>query len=632
MKHTLLFSCFLFAAVSLNAQSQRLVLIEEFTAEDCGPCAAVNPSFNQLIRDNAPKVVAIKYQGAIGNGNNNTLYQQNKSEVTTRENYYSINSSPTAVLDGNVMKKNAGQFKTSDINARYGDNSPFTLSVSHAFSTNSDSLTITVDVECTEDFTAGANTSLKLRLALIEKRIELAKAAPNGERVFEGAMRKMYPNASGTTLARLWTDGDIQSFTFKVLIPNYIYDKNELQLIAFIQDDQDKEVIQAAISQTQPVRIDGKLKNYSSAFMQCDASGFQPKVTIMNNGIDDLSSLDVSVKVKGVFAYTYNWFGNLKAGESEEVALPAISHSAGTSAIEVITSNPNSENDHNKRNDTLRSEFSFAVDAEPAPVLETFESGIPSKFAIENPGANTTWASGAYSAFGQGAKSAMLRFYAIGTGDEDYLYLPTLDLTPAEYARVNFDFAHALYGNNYNDQCDIEGSIDCGKTWITLWSKKGSALATKTGNVTAEFKPTDTEWKSDFASLDLFAGRTDILVRLKGVSDYGNNLYIDNINVEITATPNGGPTLPSSVGEIENSLKVNVYPNPANDVVRVDFSASVNIGSITVFNAQGVKVAQSEIAGQSLAEVAVHNLPSGVYQIVAVADGKTFRKPFVVVH
>ncbi|MBI9034293.1 MAG: hypothetical protein JEZ03_07470, partial [Bacteroidales bacterium] len=41
---------FAFSAVTLGfSQSQRLVLVEEFTQASCGPCAGQNPAFTALM-------------------------------------------------------------------------------------------------------------------------------------------------------------------------------------------------------------------------------------------------------------------------------------------------------------------------------------------------------------------------------------------------------------------------------------------------------------------------------------------------------------------------------------------------------------------------------------------------------
>jgi len=633
MKHFYTVLALVFFSGCAIAQSQRIVLVEEFTGEDCGPCAGINPTFNKMLNDNIAKAVSIKYQSIVNPGNTNVLYTQTKAEVNIRDSYYSTTSIPIAVVDGNFKKANAGQIKTVDIDTRYGDNSAFNLAVEHQFSVNGDSVFINVDIEATDNFAAGGNSTFKLRVALVEKEIELASPALNGERKFYNVMRKMYPNAAGTSLAQSWPIGQMQTITFKAKLPSYIYDKSEIQVVAFLQDDNSKEVQQAAISELKSVRIDSKVSMFNSGFMQCVTGGFDPKITLQNAGSDTLYTADIVVKVDNVEMPAYNWFGKLAKNQMVEITLPTISAaSPGAHNIQIYTASPNADVDQNNYNDTLNTQFSIASAPQSAPYIQDFESGIPTNFSLENPSGSITWAAGNYSAFGQGAKSAFARFFAIPRGEVDYMYLPTLDLTGADYARLKFDFAHVLYATGFKDQCDVEGSYDCGKTWITLWSKSGSDLATKTGVLTSEFKPTSTEWKSDFASLDIFAGKSNVLVRLKSLSDYGNNLYIDNFNVEITSTPNGGPADPNGIEDIANRLSFALYPNPAVDVVKVEFIEVYESARITVADARGVVCATMNVLNSNDVRLETKSLSNGVYFVSVESKGNIGRKAFVVAH
>ena len=39
-------------------------MVESFTQASCGPCAAQNPGFNNLLQNNGNRVVLLKYQTA----------------------------------------------------------------------------------------------------------------------------------------------------------------------------------------------------------------------------------------------------------------------------------------------------------------------------------------------------------------------------------------------------------------------------------------------------------------------------------------------------------------------------------------------------------------------------------------
>ena len=50
------------ASSTMLAQVPRKVLFEEFSGENCGPCAAINPYVTALADANPDKVILLKYQ------------------------------------------------------------------------------------------------------------------------------------------------------------------------------------------------------------------------------------------------------------------------------------------------------------------------------------------------------------------------------------------------------------------------------------------------------------------------------------------------------------------------------------------------------------------------------------------
>ena len=60
MKKLLLIAATIGIAASSNAQ--RMSIYEEFSGENCGPCAASNPALWTLMSANTSKVILVKYQ------------------------------------------------------------------------------------------------------------------------------------------------------------------------------------------------------------------------------------------------------------------------------------------------------------------------------------------------------------------------------------------------------------------------------------------------------------------------------------------------------------------------------------------------------------------------------------------
>lgn len=80
MKKILLLAGLGILSMQIYAQ-ERLVLFEEFTGENCPPCASANPGLMQLINSHN-NVEIIKYQSPIPSGG--PIYNQNTSDVQAR--------------------------------------------------------------------------------------------------------------------------------------------------------------------------------------------------------------------------------------------------------------------------------------------------------------------------------------------------------------------------------------------------------------------------------------------------------------------------------------------------------------------------------------------------------------------
>src|SRR6185369_2311981 len=116
-------------------------------------------------------------------------------------------------------------------------------------------------------------------------------------------------------------------------------------------------------------------------------------------------------------------------------------------------------------------------------------------------------------------------------------------------------------------------------SWDTpIYNLAGSALSTHVAVTSAYTPAVPADWRHEILSLNAYAGQPDILIQFSAISNYGNNLYIDDINI------NDGTT---GINLLSNSIEgVNVYPNPAHDGkfnVSVNFIQPQNL-TITVSN------------------------------------------------
>lgn len=211
--------------------------------------------------------------------------------------------------------------------------------------------------------------------------------------------------------------------------------------------------------------------------------------------------------------------------------------SAGNHILRIWTG---LQTDSTTCNDTLEFTMTVFVPTSNFPILEDYESGIfpPAQAFIENPDGARTWelvnTTGA-----NGAPTSAMRvngFSYNDRGQEDIFGLAVVDLTTpvaGAGAEATFDVAYRRYSNTYSEELRVEISTDCGATYTPVYTRAGNALATG-ANTTANWAPASSgDWRNDTVDLSAYVGNT-VLLRWVHVNDFGNNVYVDNINVNFT--------------------------------------------------------------------------------------------------
>jgi len=608
-------------------KSQRMVLVEEFTQASCGPCAAANPALRTLLAANTSKVIALKYQTSWPGVD--PMNAANPTDVATRVSYYTyISGVPMVVIDGDTIHDSGsaytgypGDLTQAYINTEYAVSAPFTINLSHTMSAHYDSVFITCNLTATA---AGTYSSgLKLQVALSEDEIDFC-AAPgaNGEKVFYNVMRQMIPNASGTTLATTWTANQTDPHTFAVKLPTYIYDKNRLSIVAFIQSTSDKSVQQTAYSAPIQLQLDGGFGcNAISGIpsMTCSPS-IAPIVTLKNFGSTTLTSATINYKVDASSSYTgYAWSGSLASGSTTNVTLPSSSVTSGAHTYYVSVVSPNSGTDYNSKNDLLTTAFNVGISsgATVPPLVEGFTlSTFPPTgwINVDVTNSGTKWArSSSYGGFGTSTNSTWIYFYNIAAGNMEELIVKPVDLSGGSTATLTFDLAYAQYSATYVDTVAVMVSTNCGSTWDTPYQKYGSTLATNGGTlVTSSFTPTASTWRTESVDLSPYTGNQVAYLKFHAGSGYGNNAYVDNINV----------TVVTSVENIDADKSIGMYPNPSNGQVTVTGLKNANI---SVFNLLGNKVMEvNNVTGNK--QLNLSNFDSGAYIVQILSDKKVTKK------
>ena len=192
-------------------------------------------------------------------------------------------------------------------------------------------------------------------------------------------------------------------------------------------------------------------------------------------------------------------------------------------------------------NDTVSYALVYVTDPVGTYFTQNFQASavLPEGWLIVNPDAETaglTWTletDGITGINGAATRALYLNCFSYNeTGQEDYLYLPPLDLQNLPNPGLKFDLAHAQYNSSYTEGLRVEVFTDCDPqgTPVVVWEKTDPELAT-VPTTTSNFKPDNAnDWKTQYVDLQQFEGQS-IFVRFASVNDYGNNIFLDNISL-----------------------------------------------------------------------------------------------------
>ena len=224
------FMLFVFV-VSAQQIDRNLVLLEITTGTWCPSCPSAAHTADYL-HDNDYPVAIIENHGTMY-----APYYDPYANIYSmaRNNYYSNNLYPTGQFDGNWGEVTGGSQSAyiAKVNQRIAMQTSFDIELSG--SSSGDDYDMVVSVTKVADY---AGTNLKVRFALTESDIQYNW---QGQSELNFVNHLMLPNANGTAVnfSSVGETIDVPlSFTF-----NNSWDVNNCELVAFIQDDSNKEVL-----------------------------------------------------------------------------------------------------------------------------------------------------------------------------------------------------------------------------------------------------------------------------------------------------------------------------------------------------------------------------------------------------
>lgn len=612
-------------------QAQRLILVEEYTQASCPPCASQNPGFQALLNDNVDKVVSVMYHSWWPGYD--PMYDHNPADADTRIYYYNVQNIgvPYGREDGVEIENDCNGYNgapacldQSEIDAQYAVTSPLTIEASHSISADLDSIYVSVTVTALSDVTG----DFWARIAVVEKEVIFSSPpGSNGETSFPNVMKKMLPDGDGTSLPSTLSAGWTTTIDLSWALSN-IYDFSQLAVVAWVQNDDNKNVLQSGFSAPQPLAIDGAVAGVATTYTNCSTT-LTPAIEIKNPGLTTLTSADITYEIDNGGAQSITWNGSLTSGNSIIYNLPAITSTIGSHTLTATLTDINGSADLNTGNNERLGTFGIFGAAGAVPVSEGFVSATfpPTGWQQNNIDLGDKWVRNTQvGGFQNSTNSAKYAFYDIAAGAIDELYVMNFDLSDNNESEASLSFALAKAKfSGYVDQLQVQVSADCGINWDLVYDKDDNG-GLSTANSTSNWKPTtSSQWRLETVDLTPYIGNNNVFVKFIASSGFGNNLYIDDINIHYGA----GTGIENQV-----SAEFNLYPNPADDQVTVHLGGVTGASAtIEVLNVFGQVVLTLPAKSNSSFTINTSNFDSGIYFYRLNETGKvTSLQKFNITH
>ena len=349
------------------------------------------------------------------------------------------------------------------------------------------------------------------------------------------------------------------------------------------------------------------------ANISCE-NAINPSILIKNQGRVTVNNFNAQYAINEILQEYVLENINLNPGEEMTLEFPEITLEDGDYEFDFLLVNPPGQADENPDNNRAvinQRTDNFQVEI---PIRETFDQGDPENqgWWIYNPGQDDTWAVVPAAGNGIDNNAIFINGYNYeNVGEEDWLISPVLDMSRASRASMTFRLSYANAAN-YEDRLSVLVSGDCEAPFGDLvYTEQGPSLGITGSNQPWE-PQSESDWRTEFIDLSAYAGNDAVRVAIVFENQFGNNLYLDDIQFFVTSDE----SLP--VPETNTFI---LYPNP---IVASTFNTSFNLADkedvhLAVIDAKGLVIYERNLRN-TLNQTYTLELPqlaNGVYFVKA---------------
>lgn len=301
-----------------------------------------------------------------------------------------------------------------------------------------------------------------------------------------------------------------------------------------------------------------------------------------------------------------------------------IYNTPGTYEVTLVVS------DGNNQETTTKTSFIRVLSApQSLPFYEDFESvgSLPDDFwVIENIGSDEAFEIKNVGL--SGTKSVGITNYGEIEGGIDELISSPIDLSNiSSDVTLSFRYAYRKRLSANEEWLRVFISNDCGEIWAQRKTIKGDQLGEVT--VGSSWEPTS---ENDWVTVHMTNVTSSFWVenfrmKFQFEGDNGNNFFLDDINI-YQGNPSDDPI--ANLNENNAVHEFDVYPNPASDIVNVEFnSTNVDNYVLTILTVDGKVVNEKVIqanSGNNLVILDSSNLSQGTYLIKVSSESSNNMK------
>ncbi len=260
------------------------------------------------------------------------------------------------------------------------------------------------------------------------------------------------------------------------------------------------------------------------------------------------------------------------------------------------------------------------------PFTEDFQgtSFAATGWKVENTQGTTTWQLTQTIGKNGPTQAAWINFFNYTImGARDELISPLINFQGYDNVFMTFDYA---YAQRYfqKDSLIVKISTDCGNSWTRVYANgpDGNGIFETSEPTFQPFYPKGADdwcgagYGAECPIIDLsnWANQADIKIAFESFNQYGNNLYIDNVNIS-NAVGIGRKKATEST--------FSLFPNPVHGQLSLVLYRNESNPKVKIYNIAGKRVfSKSIFKGKNILKI--NAIPAGVY-FVMVITGETVR-------